>query len=227
MVLAVGFRSYLVNIDVEHSGCWTEKARSLDLYVRNLRKEFGSDIYRAVSLFAGRDLRVFLNSFRTYPKVLRLRVNSYRRDLAILEYEVALDGNIASILRGYGSPLILGFEVVDGIERWRLILSRASRDSLSALRDSIGAVGNILRFSVEEPEPGNVVDQYPVLSKHEEMAIASAYSLGYIDYPRRARARDIARVLGVSPATFIYHLRRAEKKLIASYLRRNLGSKYI
>jgi predicted DNA binding protein len=223
----VGFRSYLISIDVEHNGCWTEKTRSLDLYVRNLRKEYGSDTYRAVSLFVGRDLRVFLNSFRTYPKVLRLRVNSYRKDLAILEYEVARDGSIASILRGCGSLFILHFEVVDGVERWRLILSRATRDSLSALRDSIGAVGNILRFSIAEPELSNVVDQYPVLSKYEEEALASAYSLGYIDYPRRARARDIARVLGISPATFIYHLRRAEKKLIGSYLRRNLRSKYM
>lgn len=223
MVLSVGFRSYLVSIDVEHSGCWTERTRSLDLYVRNLRKDYGIDTYRSVSLFVGRDLRVFLNSFRTYQKVLRLRVNRYRRDLAILEYMVAGDGSITSILKGYGGLVILGFEVVDGVERWRLLLSRATRDSLSALRDSISDVGNLLRFSVAEAEPGNIVDQYPVLSKREEEVLATAYTLGYIDYPRRARARDIARVLGISSATFIYYLRRAEKKLIASYLRKSLG----
>jgi predicted DNA binding protein len=97
-------------------------------------------------------------------------------------------------------------------------MTRSNKDALESIREEIEKKGNILRLQIMEPELEKIVEQYPMLSRYEEEALAFAFAMGYLDYPRRARARDIARVLGISPATFLYHLRRAEKKIIANYL---------
>jgi len=41
-----------------------------------------------------------------------------------------------------------------------------------------------------------------------------AYNYGYLDYPRKASADELAELLGISKVTFLYHLRNAQRKLI-------------
>ncbi|MEM4970355.1 MAG: helix-turn-helix domain-containing protein [Sulfolobales archaeon] len=219
----MGFRSYLVYMEVDHGGCWTELTRSRDIYARNLRKDlsYTPDSYKATSIFIGEDIGVFINDFRSYKKMLRMRVNSYSRGYAILDYEIVKRDTIAEMLGRSPNIIVLGFDILDGVERWRLLVTRSNRDAVGSIREEVGRMGNILKFQVMEPDLEKIVEQYPMLSKYEVEALAYAYAMGYIDYPRRARARDIARILGISPATFLYHLRRAEKKLVASYLKKN------
>ncbi len=219
----MGFRSYLVYMEVDHGGGWTEITRSKDVYARNLRKDldYSPVSYRATSLFVGDDVGAFINGFKSYKRVLGLRVNSYSRGFAILEYEIVKKDTIAEMLGNSPNIIVLGFDIVDGVERWRLLVTRSNRDSLLELQDRVGRVGNLLKFQALDPDPEKIIEHYPPLSKYEEEALVHAYMLGFVDYPRRARAKDIARVLGISPATFLYHLRRAEKKLISSYLKRS------
>ncbi|MGA7846210.1 MAG: helix-turn-helix domain-containing protein [Thermoplasmata archaeon] len=51
------------------------------------------------------------------------------------------------------------------------------------------------------------------LTSHQELAVATAFVLGYFDYPRRAQLKDVARSLGVSRATAMENLRRGMRKL--------------
>jgi len=53
------------------------------------------------------------------------------------------------------------------------------------------------------------------LTARQEMAIGTAFVLGYYDYPRRAQLKDVARSLGVSRATAMENLRRGMRKLAA------------
>jgi predicted DNA binding protein len=216
----MGFRSYLIYLEIDHGGCWTELTRTRDIYGRNLRKDldYTPSTYMATSIFIGEDIGRFISDFRSYRKIMRIRVNSYSRDYAILEYEVIKKDTIADMLRKNSNIIVLGFDILDGTERWRLLVTRSNKDALESIREEIEKKGNILRLQIMEPELEKIVEQYPMLSRYEEEALALAFTMGYLDYPRRARARDIARVLGISPATFLYHLRRAEKKIIANYL---------
>jgi hypothetical protein len=51
------------------------------------------------------------------------------------------------------------------------------------------------------------------LTARQEMAIGTAFALGYYDYPRRAQLKDVAKSLGVSRATAMENLRRGMRKL--------------
>ncbi len=217
----MGYRSYVVYLELSHSGCWTEGTGSKDVFVKNLQQDFSysGDVYKAVSVFAGEDLRTFLGSFRLHKNILGIKIHSLSKNIALVEFTSARSGTVADLVKRYGGVTI-SLEIVDGIERWRFLLARARKESIGLLRDNIEVMGNLLRFHATEPEPKYFADPYPLLSHYEDRALIQAYISGYLDYPRRARAKNVAKALGISPATFLYHIRRAEKKLVASYLRR-------
>ena len=53
------------------------------------------------------------------------------------------------------------------------------------------------------------------LTARQEIAVGTAFALGYYDYPRRAQLKDVAKSLGVSRATAMENLRRGMRKLAA------------
>ena len=55
----------------------------------------------------------------------------------------------------------------------------------------------------------------PDLTARQELAIGTAFVLGYYDYPRRAQLRDVAKSLGISRVAALENLRRGMRKLAA------------
>jgi hypothetical protein len=51
------------------------------------------------------------------------------------------------------------------------------------------------------------------LTRRQEIAVATAFALGYYDVPRRVQLKEVARSLGVSRATAMENLRRGMRKL--------------
>ena len=51
------------------------------------------------------------------------------------------------------------------------------------------------------------------LTPRQELAVGTAFALGYYDFPRRAQLKDVAKSLGVSRATAMENLRRGIRKL--------------
>ncbi len=51
------------------------------------------------------------------------------------------------------------------------------------------------------------------LTARQEIAVGTAFVLGYFDYPRRAQLKDVAKSLGVSRAAAMENLRRGMRKL--------------
>ncbi len=51
------------------------------------------------------------------------------------------------------------------------------------------------------------------LTPRQELAVGTAFVLGYYDYPRRAQLKDVAKSLGISRATAMENLRRGMRKL--------------
>lgn len=58
------------------------------------------------------------------------------------------------------------------------------------------------------------------LTERQHEALAVAFAAGYFEWPRDATAEEVAEELGVSAATFHYHLRQAERALVTSFLER-------
>lgn len=61
------------------------------------------------------------------------------------------------------------------------------------------------------------------LTARQELAVGTAFALGYYDLPRRAQLRDVAKALGVSRAAVMESLRRGMRKL-ASRRQREVGA---
>jgi predicted DNA binding protein len=85
------------------------------------------------------------------------------------------------------------------------------RDTLKHVIDrfrSSGAEVSVLKLtsSVEDEK----------LTGRQEQIIRKALEMGYYDYPRRIRQKDLAKACGVSSSTLAELLRRAERNIIAA-----------
>jgi len=56
------------------------------------------------------------------------------------------------------------------------------------------------------------------LTEKQRDAITLAFSLGYFDTPRKISTEELATKLGLADSTFVVHLRRAERRLLANML---------
>lgn len=54
------------------------------------------------------------------------------------------------------------------------------------------------------------------LTPRQRQMLLTAYALGYYDVPRRISSDELSRHLGVDKSTIVEHLRKSERKLIAS-----------
>jgi predicted DNA binding protein len=59
--------------------------------------------------------------------------------------------------------------------------------------------------------------QNPGLSAVQERALQLALASGYLEYPRRIRQRELAKLCGISSSTLAETLRRAEKEVVGEY----------
>ncbi|TRM99388.1 bacterio-opsin activator, partial [Sulfolobus sp. F1] len=76
-------------------------------------------------------------------------------------------------------------------------------------------VADIRNVTIKDDLPQNSL-------KDDELKILSlAYEMGYFDYPRKVKSKELAEMLGIRESTLIYHLRKIEKKMVESLLRRH------
>ena len=54
------------------------------------------------------------------------------------------------------------------------------------------------------------------LTERQRSALEAAYHLGFFEWPREANGEEVAESLGIAPATFSQHLRKAERKVFES-----------
>lgn len=57
-----------------------------------------------------------------------------------------------------------------------------------------------------------------VLTERQREVLSAAKRLGYYEVPRRATTKDVAKELGISKATTVEHIRKAERRLIEQVL---------
>jgi len=97
----------------------------------------------------------------------------------------------------------------DGRVGWTLLVRAGPRSVRRALSDhSLAAEGSVLEAV------GGFADESSLTVK-QEIAVATAFQIGYFDFPRRAGLPALARILGVRPSTAQEHLRRGLAKILA------------
>ena len=62
-----------------------------------------------------------------------------------------------------------------------------------------------------------------LLSVRQELVVKVALECGYFDFPKKIRLRELARNLGVAPASLVESLRSAEKKILSEYVSAHLN----
>jgi DNA-binding CsgD family transcriptional regulator len=73
----------------------------------------------------------------------------------------------------------------------------------------------LLGLTVLQPRPESYLSR---LTLKQRQAMITAYGLGYYDVPRRVSSEEVARHLDVDKSTFVEHLRKAERKLVAEVI---------
>jgi len=90
-------------------------------------------------------------------------------------------------------------------------------EELKKITKAMGLFGTIsnIRFHKAVYQEHNVLSV--LTDKQKEIVIAAKHS-GYYDYPRKIDAAGLAEKVGVSKATVVEHLRKAEGRLMANIL---------
>jgi len=216
-------RAGVYYFEVEHHGCWTTITRDQDVVVKTLRQEFRDpEIFKASVMIIGKDTRSFITKIRRLKDILKVDINLFqerrwvngeRTRLALMDFESRRHGSISDLVYRLGG-IILRQEVVGGLEKWKILIPRSSNRLEETLREALNRGCSLVEMRGRDLEP-SIIDGSidAMLTIYEKQALIAALKSSFIDYPRRAKAADVAKMLGVSPATFIYHFRRAEKKL--------------
>ena len=100
-------------------------------------------------------------------------------------------------------PLLAGADA----DPWRVVLPRGGQ-ARSFVRGA--PAGNPGAGAVVRVEPYRSVTS---LTRRQDRALRTAYTLGYFDYPRRGSLGEVARALGIGRSTALEILRRATGKL--------------
>jgi predicted DNA binding protein len=103
----------------------------------------------------------------------------------------------------------------DGREYWTVVVEadrEGIRNRLDTVRESMDAEIEVQRIVADPRESDGVLSQ-GLLSERQRDVFNLARRRGYYNWPREVSATDLAEELGVSKATALEHLRKAESKL--------------
>ena len=91
-------------------------------------------------------------------------------------------------------------------------------DFVKGMQQSKGVDIVIERFQNTKLDTISYPKVMPKLSERQHEAFQLAVRQGYYKYPRKIELQQLAKLMNVSVSTYQEHLRRAEEKLVPSYL---------
>jgi len=143
---------------------------------------------------------------RGYYAYVRMRSTQTMRRL----WELATYGGIVLVppLEQKGGALKVTFVGEDG--ELREVLNRLPA-GIQAEIDKVETAGSDATTAYR-------LNGAPNLSERQEEALTVAFETGYYDVPKRTTHEEIADRMGCSPSTASEHIKRAEAKLVETYL---------
>lgn len=131
----------------------------------------------------------------------------------LVEYEEADSINDALVSHGFIPNKAVWIH--DGREYWTVVIEENRdqiRERLGVIRDEMDADIEVQHIVSEDGDTEGVL-QRSVLSQRQRDVFEFARERGYYEWPREVSATDLADELGVSKATVLEHLRKAESRL--------------
>ncbi|BCS94316.1 hypothetical protein L3N51_01057 [Metallosphaera sp. J1] len=204
----------VMTISVQHEGCWTSNLDDVDASTVNYQVYPERDYLRSRITVYPKDKSVVLRMKRSRG-VLKINKATSYGDVYFVDFLNRYRDSLAGWL--YDKEVMFLFNRIwRGTETWGFVISR---DRVSEILSEVSSYGKLVNYSVEDFK----LDLGPRLSPAERRALRTAYSRGYLDYPRKADADTVAMELGLSKVTFLHHLRNAYRKLTVHYLNSDLS----
>ncbi|SDM55344.1 Predicted DNA binding protein, contains HTH domain [Halogranum gelatinilyticum] len=218
-----------VSLDIWHPDCWTlEVTEATDAGL------LGHGVHAIDGLATGRftayadtaeDLDELLDAIRESPLTESVWETDEREHAdgdsvpgaasrgIVVRYDLDKSINDALVSRGFipDEPV----RMQDGREHWTVLVQETRRtvhDRLEELREEMDA--EIRVELITPPETGSGLLRTDDLSERQREVFDLARRRNYYQWPREVSAADLADELGISKATLLEHLRKAESKLL-------------
>ena len=170
-------------------------------------------VRQLVEVTADQDqLERIVNDVKASPLVKEAYVVQTKRGrmLGSLLTESALCGTIMRTEAFCRSCLFHSKANPDGTVEWTLAFNK--REALTELLDRMKTE----QVDVKILKLSSVAD-VENLTSHQRSLVETALEEGFFDYPRRITLRELSKKMGISASTASEVLRRAERKILASY----------
>lgn len=100
----------------------------------------------------------------------------------------------------------------------KLVLSfTADTENMKKLLDNIKIIGRVKNISFQ-PAEFSEQNMLSCLTERQKEVITTAQKNGYYEVPRKVTTEELSKKLGISTATVLEHLRKAEKRIISNIL---------
>jgi predicted DNA binding protein len=99
----------------------------------------------------------------------------------------------------------------------RVYSAVADQENIKKLLSAIKLVGDIEKTSYHKATYG-VHGLLSCLTTRQKEILILAKKMGYYEYPRKVKSTDLAQMLGISKASTIEHLRKAEVRILSHIL---------
>ncbi|BBD72162.1 bacterio-opsin activator [Sulfodiicoccus acidiphilus] len=142
--------------------------------------------------------------------IIKSFYNTYRTGSAfVVDMAREYSDSVTSILSRNGA-VVLSSSKYNGMEEWNVLIYEHHIPHAMKELDSVAHV-----------ESYREIDYAPflTLTRQEYRTLYAALAMGYFEYPKKVRAKEVAKVLGIRESTFVYHVRNAQRKLFTSYLK--------
>ena len=216
----------LVYLETNHKGCWVELTELFDSEIKVLDIIFNSSLYfriRSLIINNSGNIFKFISKLRKHPyigniKQIFVKDNSY----GVYDIYIKKHNSTPEVISEFNGT-ILDHYIKDGFEVWKLIIP----SHIDKFKERVNELFNIRKY-VEQPL-NNIINYFytPELSNRELDSLYLAYIYGYYEYPKKIKAKHLAKLLNLNEATFLYHLRKAEKKIISSYIFRSIMLRHL
>jgi predicted DNA binding protein len=197
-------------LKIYHEGCWTSLVNLEDSITLNYNVYPEKNYFR-LFLLVPLINRNELKKMPKMPGIIKLnKITEYKNYFLIdflNKYKESMGGYLYD-----KEVLFLNNVLRSSMEIWEFALHK---DLVNEVINDLKSYGKIVEVKVEDFDP-----YFPNLSEAEIRALRAALNFGYLDYPRRMDASEVAERLGISKITFLHQLRNAQKKLTEFFIRR-------
>jgi len=127
---------------------------------------------------------------------------------ALVSVTATSPGTVMEVLSN-NSSFFFNESVWEGREHWLVVIDDLS---LSRMLEELKGKGRV--HDVREKRGMEILDCKGRLSEREREVLLTAYSNGFFDWPKKANAKEVAEILGITKVAFTQELRRALKKVV-------------